>query len=208
MSDHAGSSPPGDLRECRAGRRPSVARTILVASLCSFVLPACSLPVDDVRYACTNDEACGEGWVCLRDAGALEGICSPLGATGVDVSTSGDGQVAPPDTGGTDVAPVAGDDGGPEAGDSAGDVTACSPGGCDDGDPCTDDSCGLDAICAHLPAVGPACDDGDACTVGDTCGLLGCEPGKVSDCDDGDPCTGDSCLPDKGCQFTPILGCR
>ena len=71
---------------------------------------------------------------------------------------------------------------------------------CDDGDPCTDDSCDPASGCVHAPATGAPCDDGSPCTVGDACQDGACAPGPSAcacetdaDCepyDDGDPCTG------------------
>jgi hypothetical protein len=69
---------------------------------------------------------------------------------------------------------------------------------CDDGDPCTDDTCD-NGGCKHTPNTGP-CDDGNACTKADTCaagrcvgGQSVCECAGDADCapfDDGDACNG------------------
>jgi hypothetical protein len=52
----------------------------------------------------------------------------------------------------------------------------CSEGGCvgapvdcDDGNPCTTDSCNKVQGCFHQVVAGGSCDDGKACTTGDTC---------------------------------------
>ena|GEM_PF-2198228 len=76
---------------------------------------------------------------------------------------------------------------------------------CDDGDPCTDDSCD--------PATGacltPNAEDGTACTVDDLCRGAGtcqsgaCDAPVVVTCDDGDPCTADACDPATGACLTP-----
>ncbi len=47
---------------------------------------------------------------------------------------------------------------------------------CNDGNPCTDDSCNGLAGCGQTMNSGP-CDDGDACTTGDACGGGICLPG-------------------------------
>ena len=62
---------------------------------------------------------------------------------------------------------------------------------CDDGNPCTQDSCGA-GKCANKAAPG-LCDDGDSCTVGDKCKSGKCVPGAGKSCDDGNPCTTDGC---------------
>ena len=69
--------------------------------------------------------------------------------------------------------------------------SAAKPSQCDDGNPCTKDTCGGTAGCQHQ-VVTTACDlDGDACTP-DICakGLCEARPWK---CVDGDPCTTDAC---------------
>lgn len=69
---------------------------------------------------------------------------------------------------------------------------------CDDGNGCTDDTCGGTAGCAHTDNAAP-CDDGNVCTVGDTCSGGVCEPGSPLNCDDNNCCTIDSCDPASGC---------
>lgn len=57
--------------------------------------------------------------------------------------------------------------------------TWCEGVDCDDGDPCTDDSCDDSArACFHAPVPGLSCDDGNACTTGDTCQADGSCAGK------------------------------
>jgi hypothetical protein len=79
----------------------------------------------------------------------------------------------------------------------------CAPGetlNCDDGSPCTDDSCNAGVGCLHVVNVAP-CDDGDACTDGDVCALGQCISGAVIECDDGFDCTADSCDQNSGCVY-------
>jgi hypothetical protein len=45
---------------------------------------------------------------------------------------------------------------------------------CDDGNPCTTDSCVRGTGCVHTPADGAPCDDGNACTTVDTCSGTTC----------------------------------
>jgi len=93
---------------------------------------------------------------------------------------------------------------------------------CDDGDPCTTDSCpGVDSLCAFIPVEGccttdEACGDGDPCTQDSCTSDQGGECLNVwiccetdDDCDDGeDLCTEDLCVDDY-CQFlfTGAAGC-
>ncbi len=98
-------------------------------------------------------------------------------------------------------------------------------GSCDDGDPCTVDTCGANG-CSHTPVTcgggdacheagtcdpatgqcvnlpkpnGTACDDGDACTQGDACHAGSCMPGTPVVCAAGDAChDGGTCDPATG----------
>jgi hypothetical protein len=77
---------------------------------------------------------------------------------------------------------------------------------CDDGTPCTADTCQPGQGCAHA-AVGGNCDDGDACTLTSSCADGACI-GQPIDCDDQNECTTDSCDPVAGCVKTPnALAC-
>ena len=69
---------------------------------------------------------------------------------------------------------------------------------CEDGNPCTDDSCAPDSSCTHIPAEG-FCEEGNPCTGPDQCVAGVCEPGPANNCYDDNPCTDDSCDPDSGC---------
>ncbi|MBO6933425.1 MAG: hypothetical protein JJ863_00570 [Deltaproteobacteria bacterium] len=74
---------------------------------------------------------------------------------------------------------------------------SCVPAGCDDGNPCTDDSCGAGG-CVNANNSDP-CSDGNACTVGDQCSGGSCGAGAARNCNDANPCTNDSCNPSSGC---------
>jgi hypothetical protein len=118
-----------------------------------------------------------------------------------------------------------------EAADAAADVTpdvggpCANPGLCDDGNPCTvdtclpalgcknatkvcadDDPCTIDACdlnsgdCTH---TADPCDDGNACTTGSCKAGQGCLF-TVVDCSDGDGCTSDGCAPATGCTNAPL----
>jgi hypothetical protein len=79
---------------------------------------------------------------------------------------------------------------------------------CDDGNPCTIDSCGMGG-CRNTPATTSiSCDDGQACTQSDVCmpmadGGVFCA-GQPASCDDQNPCTADRCIAaDGGCLSVP-----
>jgi len=117
------------------------------------------------------------------------------------------------------------------------DVTDCTAGSCDDGDPCTVDLCDPDTgLCQHYQApsggmrapnecdIDSDCDDGDACSVDecvhvdDGCGYGyayctygwpdGCYGCMETGCDDGDPCTADVCQANGECRYDEIEGCE
>jgi len=75
---------------------------------------------------------------------------------------------------------------------------------CDDGNPCTNDSCLPETGCKFSPNKEP-CDDGNACTVSDVCAGGWCG-GLPLGCDDANPCTKDSCDPATGCIHAAAAG--
>ena len=76
---------------------------------------------------------------------------------------------------------------------------------CDDGNPCTDDSCQPVSGCIHVPNVLP-CSDGDTCTIGDTCNQGLCKSTESLQCDDNNVCTLDICDALSGCTYQAIPG--
>jgi hypothetical protein len=77
---------------------------------------------------------------------------------------------------------------------------------CDDGNPCTTDTCEPGAgacIYGNAPDLTP-CTDGDACTAGEVCRFGQCGGATPVTCDDGDLCTVDSCHPALGCTTAPL----
>ena len=71
---------------------------------------------------------------------------------------------------------------------------------CDDGNPCTDDTCEGVAGCSHVALDEGECLDGDPCSIADHCDAGICI-GKPVDCDDDNPCTDDSCDEAGGCLY-------
>jgi len=76
--------------------------------------------------------------------------------------------------------------------DAAGGETSACPGGCDDQNPCTTDTCEGKA-CSHAELASGACDDGNPCTVDDACAAGACTPGKPKVCSSDDPCVLSKC---------------
>lgn len=78
-----------------------------------------------------------------------------------------------------------------------------APIACDDGDPCTIDTCHAVKGCQYTAAELIACDDGDVCTSDDICKLGVCKGGASTSCDDQNPCSVDICHSLAGCIYVP-----
>ncbi len=135
--------------------------------------------------SCGGKRVCQEGG--LSDCDAL----TPAKETCNGLDDDCDGFVDEPDEAGGEFLPLC-DDGNPCSKDLCNGETGCSyeeldAGECLDGDACTiGDHCAA-GVCVGSPI---ACDDGNPCT-DDTCdGLGGCQHlFNAADCDDKDPCT-------------------
>lgn len=78
---------------------------------------------------------------------------------------------------------------------------------CDDGNPCTIDTCDPVVGCKHdIISTGQSCDDGDPCTIGETCQFGACVSSTLQECDDGNECTASTCVPHQGCVHVPTEG--
>jgi hypothetical protein len=79
---------------------------------------------------------------------------------------------------------------------------------CNDGNPCTGDTCSPSGGCANVAVVdGVSCSDGDTCNGLETCQGGACRPGLALACDDGNACTADACNSLSGCTHQPTPGC-
>jgi LmbE family N-acetylglucosaminyl deacetylase len=75
---------------------------------------------------------------------------------------------------------------------------------CDDGSPCTGDTC-RSGRCTHVPlADGTPCGDADACNGVEECAAGDCVRRPPPDCDDHDPCTRDRCRTPGVCMHDPV----
>jgi formylglycine-generating enzyme required for sulfatase activity len=79
----------------------------------------------------------------------------------------------------------------------------CDVADCDDGNPCTADSCLAVGGCQHADNQAP-CEDGNPCTLKDVCAAGACNSGGLAACADAFDCTSDSCDPILGCVHTPV----
>src|SRR5262245_52581106 len=85
----------------------------------------------------------------------------------------------------------------------------CQPGtapNCNDGTPCTTDSCDPVTGCQHAPVPNnTSCSDGNVCNGPETCQSGVCTPGIPPNCVDANPCTADSCSTLLNhCVYTPV----
>src|SRR5262249_232282 len=72
---------------------------------------------------------------------------------------------------------------------------------CNDGNPCTVDSCDPVNGCQHANAPnGTSCADGTVCNGSETCQSGVCTAGTALNCNDNNPCTIASCDPVNGAQ--------
>jgi hypothetical protein len=85
-----------------------------------------------------------------------------------------------------------------------------APRGCDDGNPCTWDTCQEGLGCTSQPVGdGSACEDGNPCTGPDRCRAGRCDSAQLEDgsaCDDGNPCTGGSVCQEGRCGAGQPVG--
>ncbi len=77
---------------------------------------------------------------------------------------------------------------------------------CNDGNPCTIDTCNAQGGCVAKNGDGIGCDDGNPCTQADKCKGGSCAAGAPKLCDDGNACTADLCDPKAGCTAKPADG--
>ena len=160
-----------------------------------------------VTGPCDDGDACTTGELCKNNACGSGKLLScpddgnPCTAEACDkavgcASTPADGKACVVD-GGTCQEGVC----------EAGSCSAGAAGSCDDGNPCTADSCDkANGACKHAPSSnGNACEDGSACTENDACNSGKCV-GKALDCQDGNPCTKDACDNVAGCSHSDSDG--
>ena len=152
----------------------------------------------DDGNGCTVGETC-QGKVCSGPAKS----CDDANACTLDSCAKATGQCSHAAVGDGLTCDADGDGCTPLDACDAGVCKAGSPLVCDDGNPCTDDSCDAAAGKCAQKANTKACSDSDACTTGDVCGGGQCTKGKATVCDDKNQCTTDSCNSTTGaCTFT------
>ncbi len=198
--------------------RVSFVRTLLLFAFVGVV--ACAVDVsglpDDgaVATECMEDEECSDSVDCTDDTCGADGVCV---YTEVD-SRCAEGEVCIAATGcqpesacnAEDCADAlrvaltcqvgACQDDGTCLGETtcAAGESCCGDGtcmDCDDGNPCTEDSCDPSG-CVHMPLDGTPCDDGDFCTGTEVCSAGTCRS------------SGDPCESPTFCNVDRCVGCR
>ncbi len=154
----------------------------------------------------TDGTACDDGDACTTDTECLNGLCAggilvvcddgnPCTENHCDPET---GCIFPPLDG------VPCDDGDACTTGNVCDDGECIATGtreCNDGNPCTENSCDPSVGCVFTPfAEGAECDDGNACTTDAQCASGQCIATTRVNCDDGNPCTRNYCDPTEGCR--------
>jgi hypothetical protein len=154
----------------------------------------------DNAASCDDDDACTTADRCLDGAcvGGPEPDCNDGNVCTTDGCDPGSGCVHVPNT----LPCVDGDACTTADRCAAGTCIGGPAASCDDGSPCTTDSCNPAVGCHHVPNTNP-CSDGNACTAGDVCSGGACRTGPPLGCDDGNLCTTDSCDPASGCVHEP-----
>jgi len=203
-----GSSDPccGSTDPCCGSTNPCCSST---DPCCGNPDPCCGVDCDDndpcttdrcdaADGSCNNDPiVCPEGRTCDPDTGA----CVPCTAdsdcnddnpcTDDTCDASGNCVFTPNDANSCDDGDVCN---GPET-CQAGTCVSGTPLDCNDGDPCTDDSCDPISGCANTPqcVTDNDCSDGDLCTPTDLCDDGCCEYLAV-ECPNGEECMDGECV--------------
>jgi hypothetical protein len=172
----------------------------------------CTQDACAVGLGCTataTSAPCSDGNVCTKTDLCAGGVCVPGPWLDCDDGNGCTSDACDAKAGCTHTANTAGCSDGDACtvGEAcqAGTCQGGAPQPCNDGNPCTDDSC-QGGSCKASPNKGP-CSDGNACTQGDHCESGACAVLPVV-CNDGNACTNDACNPAAGCQFSAnTVGC-
>jgi cysteine-rich repeat protein len=182
---------------------------------------ACTADSCDATLGCNNSPtaegaSCSDGNVCNGVEACTGGLCRsttpPLNCNDSNVCTTDSCNTT---LGCQNVAATGAsctDNNACTVGDTCNSMGTCSPGGpltCNDGLPCTTDSCNPASGCVFPNAPnGTTCDDTQFCTINDACQAGACAGGGPRDCSDPDSCTTDTCDETvNACVHTPSGAC-
>ena len=208
---NSGSCNDGDACAASAVCQAGVCK--LVGGQCDDANP-CTKDACDATNKCVHTPAdgasCEDGSPCTQTSVCKAGKCAGSG-NGCDDSNACTFDEC---VGGTKCAHSPINQGVPcNDGDKCNTTASCqngkcvgNAGGCDDNNPCTQDTCTTTGGCVHTHKDGD-CEDGNKCTNNDGCIDSKCKSGPANVlCDDGIVCTVNSCDPVKGCVATPKAG--
>ncbi|MFN8546138.1 MAG: putative metal-binding motif-containing protein [Candidatus Binatia bacterium] len=200
----AGQCQPGQPPDCDDGN-------VCTTDSCS---PPTGCVHTPVAGCCVTDVDCLDNDPCTTNERCVGTTChaSPMDCDDGNVCTmdscsSSSGCVHTPVIDGTSCADAAACDGLETC--AGGTCQPGSPLDCDDGNPCTADSCDDTIGCRHTTIANccisdAQCADTDACTVNEHCTAAHvCASTPVS-CNDGNVCTVDTCNAAAGCQHPPV----
>jgi slime mold repeat-containing protein len=157
---------------------------------------------------CPDADPCDGIELCLAGACAVSGsplLCGDGNVCTTDSCVAGTGCSFTPVANGTSCA-----DGDVCDGAETCNAGVCSSAGtplrCNDGNPCTTDTCVATVGCLYPPVVdGTACPDGNRCDGTETCVAGACTGvGTPPVCGDDNPCTADVCVATVGCLYPPV----
>lgn len=164
---------------------------IRLAAILLVVAGACDVQLDEGRYRCADTADCPSGWVCesnlcFRMSSRTDaGNDTAIGVLDSAVDADASFVDAPNDVAMLD-----------SSFDANTDAT-CTPGSCDDGNPCTDDVCEASG-CVSTPNTA-GCNDGSFCNGADTCAAGTCTPSGINPCGGSTVCDADA---------SRCVGCR
>jgi len=170
--------------------------------------------------SCTDgaDPVCNDGNPCTTDScDSATGCVTANVSNGTECSDSDacNGMETCESGSCTDGADPVCNDGNPCTTDSCDSATGCvtepNAASCDDGDPCTENEMCSDGVCQPgTPMICPDDGDGFACTstsCNPTSGICDVEVLDHESCDDGDWCTDQACIAGAGCIVEDPRGC-
>ena len=195
-----------DADPCTVGDHCDDSQCVGVDAQCGCATDADCLPLDDANL-CNGTLFCDQSklpFVCATVPDSQVQCPEPEGVDAPCLKA-----VCMPDTGDCSLEPD-------HQGFACNDEDACTSGetcqdgscaqglplNCNDGNPCTNDSCDQLQGCQHSFNTLP-CQDGDPCTLNDVCAQGECMGGQPMACNDQNQCTDDSCDPATGCVFKP-----
>jgi hypothetical protein len=194
----AGSCQPGPGKDCNDNNP-------CTADMCDPNSGNCThVPVSD-GTSCSDGNACNGLETCQKGACApgTPPNCTSTNPCEVGSCDPTNGCILTPVADGTTCTSTVGC--GSTAACKGGACTVTNGPNCDDGNPCTADSCGANGVCVHTPVTdGTTCSDGNLCNGAETCQAGQCHAGTPVTCTASDQChVAGTCDPKTGTCSNP-----